>query len=66
MVRSLTAEAPLADDVDAVSESIDEYFLLAKSSAIRMAKYLHRCSTRAFDVVLMYLVPTNMISGQFW
>jgi hypothetical protein len=31
-----------------------------------MAKYLHRCSTRAFDVVLMYLVPTNMISGQFW
>ena len=58
MVRSFTAEDPLAEDADeveAVSESTDENFLLAKSKAIRMARYLHKCSTRARDVVLMNL-----------
>jgi len=59
IVRSLTADAPLADvvdaDVDADNDSIDENFLLAKSSAILIARYLQRCSTRARDVVLMNL-----------
>ena len=58
MVRSLTADEPLAEDADeveAVSESTEENFLLARSNAIRMAKYLHKCSTKARDVVLMNL-----------
>ena len=59
ILRSLTADAPLADvvdaDVEADSDSIDENFLLAKSNAILMAKYLQRCSTSARDVVLMNL-----------
>jgi hypothetical protein len=59
MVRSFTADAPFADvvdaDVDADNDSIDENFLLAKSRAILIARYLHRCSTNALEVVLMYL-----------
>ena len=59
MSRSLTADDPFADvvdaEVDAERDSMEENFLLAKSRAILMAKYLLRCSTNAFEVVFMYL-----------
>ena len=69
MIRSLTEPSEAdEDEVDALLEvepsAVDEGdFLLAKSSAIRMAKYLHKCSTSALDVVLMYLVALSFMAS---
>merc|ERR1712141_49230 len=68
MVKSLT-ELPgfsgLAEELAVASEPAlagCPPLLLAKSKAIRMAKYLHRCSTRALEVVLMYLVQLSFMA----
>ena len=41
-----------APSVDCCAPEDDEV-VLARSNAILIARYLHRCSTRALDVVLM-------------
>lgn len=41
----------VVDEVEACVEAAE--VVLARSKAILIAKYLHRCSTRALDVVLM-------------
>ena len=64
MVKSLT-ELPGVSGLALASEAAlgtCPPVLLAKSKAIRMAKYLHRCSTSALEVVLMYLVQLSFMA----